>query len=68
MYVYFSLGTNLGNKEQNLRLAVQYIEKRIGKVISLSAFYATAPWGFSSDNAFLSRSPLSGRWDVFINL
>ena len=35
MYVYFSLGTNLGNKEQNLRLAVQYIEKRIGKVISL---------------------------------
>ena len=43
MHVYFSLGTNLGNKEQNLRLAVQYIEKRIGKVISLSAFYATAP-------------------------
>ena len=34
MHVYFSLGTNLGNKEQNLRLAVQYIEKRIGKVIS----------------------------------
>ena len=26
MHVYFSLGTNLGNKEQNLRLAVQYIE------------------------------------------
>ena len=68
MHVYFSLGTNLGNKEQNLRLAVQYIEKRIGKVISLSAFYATAPWGFSSDNAFLNAavciettlSPLEG--------
>ena len=38
MYVYFSLGTNLGNKEQNLRLAVQYIEKRIGKVISCPLF------------------------------
>lgn len=38
MYVYFSLGTNLGDKEHNLRLAVQKIEERIGKVISLSAF------------------------------
>ena len=56
MYVYFSLGTNLGNKEQNLRLAVQYIEKRIGKVISLSAFYATAPWGFSSEHTFLNAA------------
>ena len=56
MHVYFSLGTNLGNKEQNLRLAVQYIEKRIGKVISLSAFYATAPWGFSSEHTFLNAA------------
>ena len=56
MYVYFSLGTNLGNKEQNLRFAVQYIEKRIGKVISLSAFYATAPWGFSSEHTFLNAA------------
>lgn len=53
---YFGLGTNLGNKEQNLRVAVQKIEERIGKVISLSAFYATAPWGFSSENAFLNAA------------
>lgn len=56
MYVYFSLGTNLGDKEHNLRLAVQKIEERIGKVISLSAFYATAPWGFSSENTFLNAA------------
>ena len=56
MCVYFSLGTNLGDKEQNLRTAVQKIEERIGKVISLSAFYATAPWGFSSDNTFLNAA------------
>lgn len=54
MQAYFGLGTNLGDKEQNLRLAVQHIEERIGKVVSLSAFYATAPWGFASDNAFLN--------------
>ena len=41
MHVYFSLGTNLGDKEQNLRLAVQHIEERIGKIVFLSAFYAT---------------------------
>lgn len=52
--VYFGLGTNLGNKEQNLRMSVQKIEGRIGKIVSLSAFYVTAPWGFSSDNSFLN--------------
>ena len=56
MVVYFSLGTNLGDKEQNLRMAVQKIRKQIGEVISLSAFYATAPWGFTSDNAFLNAA------------
>ena len=38
MYVYFGLGTNLGDKEHNLRLAVRKIEERLGKVVSLSAF------------------------------
>lgn len=38
MYVYFGLGTNLGDKEHNLRLAVRKIEERVGKVVSLSAF------------------------------
>lgn len=50
--VYLGLGTNLGDKERNLRMAVQKIEERIGKIVSLSAFYVTAPWGFASDNSF----------------
>ena len=56
MRVYVGLGTNLGKKEHNLRLAVRKIEERVGKVIALSAFYATAPWGFSSENTFLSAA------------
>lgn len=52
MTIYFGLGTNLGDKEQHLRTAVQKIKERIGKVISLSAFYATAPWGFTSEHTF----------------
>ena len=51
-----SLGTNLGDKEKNLRDAVHKIEEQIGKVISLSAFYMTAPWGFESDNSFLNAA------------
>lgn len=54
--VYVGLGTNLGDKEQNLRDAVQKIEEQIGKIVSLSAFYVTAPWGFTSENSFLNAA------------
>lgn len=56
MNVYVGLGSNLGDKEQNLRDAVKKIEEQIGKVVSLSAFYATAPWGFTSENSFLNAA------------
>ena len=54
--VYLSLGTNLGNKEENLNKAVEKINDKIGKVTSLSSFYETAPWGFESDNSFLNAA------------
>lgn len=56
MTIYFSLGTNLGDKEQNLHTAVRKIEERIGNVLSLSALHATAPWGFASENSFLNAA------------
>ena len=56
MFLYLGLGSNLGDKERNLLLAVQKIEERIGKRISLSSFYATAPWGFTSENGFLNAA------------
>lgn len=54
--VYLGLGTNLGDKEANLRAAVRAINEQIGKVISLSSFYATAPWGFASEHTFLNAA------------
>lgn len=54
--VYFGLGTNLGDKEANLNLAVEKIKNRIGNVISLSGFYVTDPWGFESSNPFLNAA------------
>ena len=54
--VYLGLGTNLGDRELNLRRATDEIERRIGKVTSLSSFYETAPWGFRSEHAFLNAA------------
>ena len=54
--VYLSLGTNLGDKEQNLLSAITEIERRIGPVRAQSAFLSTEPWGFESTNTFLNAA------------
>lgn len=51
---YLGLGTNLGNKKENLNRAIKHINEQIGRVISRSSFYDTAPWGFRSENRFLN--------------
>ena len=51
--VYISLGTNLGDKEQNLRTAAKIEEQ---ERVSLSAFYITALWGFDSEHSFLNAA------------
>ncbi len=52
--VYLSIGTNIGDKEENLNVAIQEINRQIGNVVSQSAFIATEPWGFESRNSFLN--------------
>ena len=52
--VYLGLGSNLGNRKENIELALNKIEKQIGKIISLSAFYTSEPFGFESDNMFVN--------------
>lgn len=54
--VYLSLGTNLGNKEENLRTAMTLIEEQVGTITSQSALYASVPWGFDSENTFLNNA------------
>ena len=54
--VYLGLGTNLGDKEANLNMAMEEIRKRVGEILSLSAYYITEPWGFDSQNAFLNAA------------
>ena len=52
--VYFSLGTNLGDRKHNVSRAVDLIGEHIGRVERVSSLYETEPWGFSSDNMFVN--------------
>ena len=54
--VYFSLGSNLGNKHENLNKAIKLMEEQIGVLVRQSAFLATEPWGFQSDNPFVNAA------------
>lgn len=52
MLYYLSLGSNLGEREQTLRAALQQIEQQIGSVLRCSSFYYSEAWGFDSKNTF----------------
>ncbi len=52
--VILGLGTNLGDREANLRSAVGRIKEDIGTIVHLSSVYETEPWGFSAEDLFLN--------------
>ncbi len=54
--VYFSLGSNIENKQQNINSAILQINNRIGLVVNRSDFIVTEPFGFVSDNLFLNAA------------
>ena len=54
MKVYLSLGTNIGNKEENLTRAIEALSLALGKCLAVSTYHETTPWGFDSKNSFLN--------------
>lgn len=54
--VYLGLGTNLGNREENIRTAVMLIGEKVGAVVRQSSLLQTEPWGFSSLNKFVNAA------------
>ena len=52
--MYLSLGTNLGNRHENLSRAQELIGREVGTVVAASDVIETEPWGFDSGNAFLN--------------
>lgn len=52
--VYLGLGTNQGDKANNLTRAIDALSLALGRCTNVSAFIETAPWGFESENSFLN--------------
>lgn len=47
--IILSLGSNQGNRKNNLQQAIDLINYEVGSVISISPIYETPSWGFESD-------------------
>ena len=52
--VYLALGSNLGNKKENIEQAYASISDRIGQIVQKSSLYETNPEGFDSENGFIN--------------
>ncbi len=52
--VYLSLGSNMGNRHENILRACRLIAAQTGEVGAVSSFLETEPWGFQSDNMFVN--------------
>ena len=54
--VFLSIGTNLGQREENLKKSVEMLEMEAGTVQALSSVYETEPWEMSANNLFLNMA------------
>ena len=50
--VYFSIGSNKGNRSGLINEAIDKIDIIIGKVVLKSSIYETKSWGFNSNNFY----------------
>ncbi|MDR3007807.1 MAG: 2-amino-4-hydroxy-6-hydroxymethyldihydropteridine diphosphokinase [Sphingobacterium sp.] len=54
--IYILLGTNLGDRFQQLDLARKQLELRLGAIIEVSSIYETAAWGVEDQPTFLNQA------------
>ncbi|MCK6617703.1 MAG: 2-amino-4-hydroxy-6-hydroxymethyldihydropteridine diphosphokinase [Cyclobacteriaceae bacterium] len=52
---YLLLGSNLGNRLENLEKARQHISRHAGKIVTASSVYETAPWGNENQGMFYNQ-------------
>jgi len=53
--IYFSLGSNLGDRKIALEKAIFYVEKHIGKIIKISSIFESEPWGVDYKEKYLNQ-------------
>jgi len=52
--VFLSLGSNLGNRLENLTQALENLQQKVGNIVKISSVYETDPWGFSNQDKYLN--------------
>ncbi|MDR1115322.1 MAG: 2-amino-4-hydroxy-6-hydroxymethyldihydropteridine diphosphokinase [Tannerella sp.] len=52
--VFLGLGSNLGNRQENMEKALALIAGRVGDILTLSGFYETSSWGYKSTETYLN--------------
>ena len=53
--IFLSLGSNLGDRSQNLKKGIGLLEQLAGKPGAKSSIYETEPWGCDSDLNFYNQ-------------
>jgi 2-amino-4-hydroxy-6-hydroxymethyldihydropteridine diphosphokinase len=53
--VFLGLGSNMGDRTDNIRRATELITKNIGKVVKKSHHYETQPWGKTDQDRFINQ-------------
>lgn len=54
--IYLGIGSNLGDKEQNIMTALKLVKEGVGTIVIQSSICKTMPWGFHSDNIFYNAA------------
>lgn len=65
--VYIGLGSNLGDKKNNIKQAISLIQEN-HKLISISSFYKSEPLGYKSNASFINAVICIGSRENVINL
>ena len=53
---YLLLGTNLGDRLENLKNAISHVEEEVGPVFAKSSIYETEAWGKTDQPGFLNQA------------
>ena len=53
--VYLQLGSNIGDRLDNLDQSIKIITERIGNVLEKSSVYESTPWGVENQGNFLNQ-------------
>lgn len=53
-HYWLHLGSNEGNRKENIEMAITTIDQSVGKVVAQSNLYETEPWGLKDQPYFIN--------------